>query len=84
MENQNNRQSYIQFAADISNLALEQNLDHNATLNGTAIASAAFVLDYCSTENGINEAKIPEAVERFQVLMGNAVKFAVEQIKQTN
>jgi len=74
---------YVQFAGQIAELVDKEQYDFTTVLNGLAIASASFLVDYVVDLDGnVRTSDIDEASARFVQVMQEGIKFATEQVKQ--
>lgn len=71
----------VEFASMIAELATTEAIDFGTVFNGLAIASAAFLVDYTLSLDGVvQEDELQEAKEKFKDGIDKAVLFAASQV----
>lgn len=69
------------FATKVSTIAFENDYSFSDIFNGLNIATAAFLMDFSSTEEGINDATMEAATERYIDGLRRAVEFGLQGAK---
>ena len=82
MNNNVDNESVIVFSNAISDTACDLDIGFQEIFNGLSIATAAFLIDFCSNEaaDEIDVQKLEHAVNYFEQNLRSAVRFGYKQL----